>query len=169
MIAIPVYLVVGDRMITCSGCQQTEWSCGGNDGFKGWYTDFRPSRHGIVGVGVLLWWSQCCSTFLVDFRAFFGSWTESPMASGANSFGCCTGVFRLIRWRLASASSRLSAISCHSFRNYLRSLSERWSRIGRPKSVVAGELPVCWLGVTFSRRMRLAVLTPTSALPLLWG
>ena len=34
-----------------------------NDGLDGWCADFRPSRRGTVRVGLLLWCSQCCSTF----------------------------------------------------------------------------------------------------------
>ena len=115
------------------------------------------------------------------------NWTKSPMASGANSFGCCTGVFCLIRWRLTSASSRLSAISCHSFCSHsvgggleladqrvLLLGSSRFvglvcscDSLGRGQLVSLSSFPV--MGLKFPRRMRLAVLTPTSALRVVSG
>ena len=113
---------------------------------------------------------------------WFWSWTASPMANG---FSC--RVIGEERCRFASASSRLSAIVCHS---RLRWGVGRWSLMGRPNRATAGDTLVPCAGVflcvikafvasyvssrpvialVFPSNIRFVVLTAASALPLLWA
>ena len=118
---------------------------------------------------------------------WFWIWTELPTLSGSSDLN----MLRSACWTclLAIASSCLSAVCCHPSWSR-RSWMGRWFRIGLPKSAMAGEIPFCWqgeflwvnraftalsllsfpvFGSMLPRRIRLAVLTPTSALLLLWG
>ena len=142
----------------------------------------------------LYWWFGRVSAmnpvlfhFVGWLSCWFWIWTEWPMLSGSIDLD----MLRSACWTclLAIASSRLSAICCHPSWSR-RSWMGRWSCIGLPKSAMAGEIPFYWQGVflwvnraftalslssflvfgsTLPRRIRLAVLTPASALPLLWG
>ena len=119
---------------------------------------------------------------------WFWIWTELPTLSGSSDLD---DMLQSACWTclLAIASSCLSAVCCHPSWSR-RSWMGRWFRIGLPKSAMAGEIPFCWqgeflwvnraftalsllsfpvFGSMLPRRIRLAVLTPTSALLLLWG
>ena len=75
--------------------------------------------------------------------AWFWICTLSPVFSGINSLPVLGPDRRAL---FARAISLAFAISSHSRRSF-RSQRGRWSRMGRPNNIIAGEIPMSCVGV----------------------